>query len=188
MQKNNTISLCLITLNEEEFLNNALDNVSKYVDEIIVVDGGSTDKTVEIAKKFNAKVVFNKWPGDFSLQRNLSIDNATQDWILIIDADEIYEEKLLEKLQDWTNNNIGVDAYAFPRKNYIDGVQTAAYPDIQFRFFKNNKQIKYANKVHEMLTGYKMAAYPVDLHIIHKKTSKRQEKQNNYYNTLIENK
>lgn len=187
MQDNKTtISLCMITLNESKFISTALDNVREYVDEIIVVDGGSIDNTVKIAEKFGAKIFFHKWNNDFSEQRNNAINHATKEWILFIDADEVYEEQLLDKLKLWINNNIGIDMFAFPRKNYIDGIQTSAYPDKQLRLFKNNKIIKYVNKVHEMPTGFVMAAFPTDLHIVHKKTSSRQDKQNKYYEEIIQ--
>ena len=111
-----SISLCMITANEEKFIARALKNVLSYVDEMIVVDGGSTDKTVRIAEKLGAKVIFNKWEENFAKQRNVSLRQATKDWILVIDADEIYETKLLQELQALANNNIEIDAFAFPRK------------------------------------------------------------------------
>ena len=175
----------MITLNEESFIGNALENVKDYVDEIIIVDGGSTDNTVAIAKKLGAKVYFSKWPNDFSKQRNISLKYASKDWILVMDADEIYEKKLLENLQLYTNNNLNIDMFAFPRKNYIDGKLTDAYPDKQLRFFKNNKSILYEGIVHERPVNFNMAAYPTNLHIIHKKTSERQGQQNKRYEELI---
>lgn len=185
MKNKITISLCMIVLNEEKFLEKSLKNTSKYVDEIIIIDGGSVDKSIEIAKKFKAKVITNKWSEDFAKQRNFSLKFATKDWILIIDADEIYEKKLLDSLQKLAINNMGVDAIAFPRKNYIDGKQTDAYPDRQTRFFVNNKKIHYIDKVHEKVVGWKMIASPSDMNIIHKKTSARQNLQNKYYNKII---
>lgn len=179
-----TISLCMIVLNEEKFLARALKNVQKYVDEIVVVDGGSTDKSVEIAKKFGANVIESKWKDDFAHQRNKSLKAATKKWILVMDADEIYEVKLLKSLQNLARNNLGLDAFAFPRKNYIDGKLTSAYPDRQTRFFLNKKSIKYTGKIHEKVEGFKFIGAPTFMHIIHKKTSKRQEKQNLYYRDL----
>ena len=74
--------------------------------------------------------------------------------------------------------------FAFPRKNYIDGKQIEAYPDRQLRFFQNNVGIKYHNKIHEVPTNYKFAASPTDAHIIHKKSSARQEEQDKRYEKL----
>ena len=178
------ISLCMISLNEEPFIARALENVKPYVDEIIIVDGGSRDKTVEIAKNFGAKVYYSQWKNNFSKQRDISLKYATGDWILIMDPDEIYEKGFLDRLQLYANNNIGVNMFAVPRKNYIGGKQTNAYPDRQLRFFPNHHGIRYKKRVHEVPTGYNLIASPTNLHIIHKKTSRRQAKQNAYYATL----
>ena len=174
----------MITLNEEDFIDQALKNVKEYVDEIIIVDGGSTDKTIAISKKHGAKVFQHKWPEHFAKQRNISLKYATKDWILIMDPDETYERILLENLQLFANNNIQADMFAFPRKNYIDGKQTDAYPDRQLRFFPNNPDIKYMRKVHERPTKYSIIVSPEKMHIVHKKTSTRQKKQNIHYKKM----
>ena len=83
-----TISLCMIVKDEEEFLPGCLESVKEAVDEIIIVDTGSTDRTVEIAKSYGAKVYFHPWENDFSKARNYSISYATGDWIMYLDADE----------------------------------------------------------------------------------------------------
>lgn len=184
MPKKITISLCMIVLNEEDFLGRSLKNVSPYVDEIIIVDGGSADGTLQIAEKFGAKIIHAPWKEDFASQRNISLKHATKEWILVMDADEVYEKTLLESLQELPKNNLGIDAFAFPRKNYIDGKLTDAYPDRQTRFFRNSKKIKYKNKIHEQVFGFKFIAAPTYMHIIHRKTSKRQERQNAYYHKL----
>jgi tetratricopeptide (TPR) repeat protein len=100
--KPETISLCMIVKDEEDCLARCLESVKDVVDEIIVVDTGSTDNTVEIAKKFGAKVFHHPWEGDFSKARNYSIGYATCDWVLYLDADEelFAEDKL--KLKEVT--------------------------------------------------------------------------------------
>ena len=162
----------------------SLANVAPYVDEIVIVDGGSTDKTREIGEKFKARIIQSPWNEDFATQRNISLKYATKEWILVIDADEVYEKKALAELQALAQNNIGIDAFAFPRKNYIDGKQTSAYPDRQTRFFKRDKKIRYEKPLHEMVVGFRRIASPMDLHIIHKKTSERQALQNAHYDTI----
>jgi cellulose synthase/poly-beta-1,6-N-acetylglucosamine synthase-like glycosyltransferase len=81
--KKPTISLCMMVKNEEKFLPQCLDSVRNYVDEIIIVDTGSTDRTVEIAEKYTDKIYFHPWEEDFSKHRNQSISYATGDWIFI---------------------------------------------------------------------------------------------------------
>ncbi|MFN4149737.1 MAG: glycosyltransferase family 2 protein, partial [Candidatus Sericytochromatia bacterium] len=88
------LSLCLITKNEEKNIARCLDSVQGIVDEIILLDTGSTDKTVEIAKNYNAKIFYSDWENDFSKARNESINKATGDWILILDADEELKEEV----------------------------------------------------------------------------------------------
>src|SRR5690348_3827247 len=86
--RNDTISLCMIVKNEEKYLERCLKSVEGVVDEIIIVDTGSTDQTTEIAEKFGAKILRYQWNDDFSSARNYSLKNAKCDWILILDADE----------------------------------------------------------------------------------------------------
>ena len=83
-----TISLCMIVKNEEKMLAGCLETVKNIADEIIIVDTGSVDKTVEVAKKYNAKIFNFAWIDDFSAARNESLKHATSEWILYLDADE----------------------------------------------------------------------------------------------------
>ena len=93
-----TISVCMIVKNEEKFLAQCLKSVKDATDEIIIVDTGSTDKTVEIAQSFGAKVYHHPWRNSFSEARNHSIRYATCDWILQIDADEALEQSDVPRL------------------------------------------------------------------------------------------
>src|SRR3989338_5592832 len=95
-----TISLCMITKNEEKYLEQCLNSVKDLVDETIIVDTGSTDKTKEIAKRFNAKVYDFKWADDFSAARNESLKHATKDWILILDADEVMDKEAVKTIKE----------------------------------------------------------------------------------------
>ena len=82
------ISICMIAKNEKNYLEKCLNNIKNSVDEIIIVDTGSNDKTMEIAKKFTNKVYNFRWNNDFSEARNFSLKKAAKDWILMLDADE----------------------------------------------------------------------------------------------------
>src|ERR1700761_7887631 len=82
------ISLCMIVKNEERFLAECLASVKDVVDEINIVDTGSTDRTVEIAREFGANVIFREWRGDFGWARNEALAMATRRWTLVLDADE----------------------------------------------------------------------------------------------------
>ena len=74
-----TLSLCMITKNEEKNISRCLDSIKDIVDEIIIVDTGSTDKTIEIAKSYGANIYHYKWNNDFSKARNVSLQKATKD-------------------------------------------------------------------------------------------------------------
>ena len=87
-----TLSACMIVKNEEKLLEQCLESVKDVVNEIIIVDTGSTDNTIEIAKRYTNKVYFHEWQNNFSEARNHSLQYATDDWILIIDADEKLEK------------------------------------------------------------------------------------------------
>ena len=99
-----TISLCMIVRNEERFIGQCLGSVKDFVDEMIVVDTGSTDRTAEIAHQFGATVLDHAWTGDFSEARNYSISKASRDWILILDADERLAERDSKKLRELVRN------------------------------------------------------------------------------------
>ncbi len=88
-----TISACMIVKNEEKFLSRCLDSIKDVVDEIIIVDTGSTDNTVEIAKRYTDKIFFHEWQNSFSEARNFALQFATCEWILQIDADEELEQE-----------------------------------------------------------------------------------------------
>ena len=136
MQK---LSVTIITLNEEQNILDALESV-KWADEIVVVDSGSTDKTVEICKEYTDKVFYNPWPG-YMAQKNLAIDKASHTWILSIDADERVTPLLASEIQEALKEP-KADAYAVPRHvfyvdRWID--HSGWYPDYKVRLFRRGK-------------------------------------------------
>ena len=92
------ISLCMIVKNEERSLSRTLESVKELVDEIIIVDTGSKDSTIDIAKSFNAEIFHFDWIDDFSAARNESLKYANREWVLILDADEILDEESANEL------------------------------------------------------------------------------------------
>ncbi|SMC22440.1 Glycosyltransferase involved in cell wall bisynthesis [Desulfacinum hydrothermale DSM 13146] len=141
------ISLCMIVKNEEHNLPRCLDSVQGQVDEIVVVDTGSTDRTVEVASRYGAKMVTFAWNGDFSAARNVSLDHASGDWVLWLDADE----ELLEGTGGMTLPELAastdVDAYLVPIQNMkADGSFTAHFA---VRFFRKLEGIRFEGKAHE---------------------------------------
>lgn len=155
---NNTISLCMIVKNEEKNLHRCLNSIKDMVDEIIVVDTGSTDKTVEIAKSFEAKVYHFQWTNSFSDARNESLKYATMDWILILDADDEFCKEDKEKFRQLINNSLNESfLYFFETLNYC-----GSFPDsnnisvnLNPRLFKNNYGYTYSGAVHNQLINIK---------------------------------
>ena len=94
-----TFSVCMIVKNEERVLERCLNSIAELMDEIIIVDTGSTDKTKQIAGKFTDKIYDFTWTGDFSKARNFAFEKASCDYIYSADADEILDEENREKLR-----------------------------------------------------------------------------------------
>lgn len=137
-----SISVVINTLNEEGNLPRALASVKGFADEIIVVDMHSDDSTVEIAKKFGAKVFSHERTNYVEPARNYAISKATGDWIFILDADEELPLHLKSYLKKITTSEDSKDYYRIPRKNIIFGKwieHTNWWPDYNIRFFKKGK-------------------------------------------------
>ena len=112
------ISLCMIVKDEEDVIERCLNSVSNVIDEVIIVDTGSSDTTIEKVKSLGAKVYNFKWINDFSKARNFSFSKATKDYILWIDADDILTENDAERLLNLKENLDG-DTYLIFGKNEI---------------------------------------------------------------------
>ncbi len=150
LENKTSVSACMIVKNEEEMLPGCLDSIRNWVDEIIIVDTGSTDKTVEIAKSYGAKVYFQKWENDFSKPRNLSLSKATCDWIFIIDADEEFVPDKLPELRKALNNEkfriLSIDVYNIEPDT---GAVSSFLPSN--RFFRRDAGFYYEGIVHNQL-------------------------------------
>lgn len=145
-----TISLAMIIKNEEKNLPNALNSVKNEVDEIIIVDSGSTDKSIEIAKSFGAKIIETTWNNSFSELRNLALKNSTKDWILYLDADEILTTKNLKSFIP-KNDKIGalkcqVIGNHLQPNNKVEK-HAMSFP----RFFVNDSRLMFYGRVHEAI-------------------------------------
>ncbi len=145
-----TISACLIVKNEEKLLPHCLQSIRDWVDEIIVVDTGSTDRTVEIAQSYGAKIFHQEWESDFSKPRNLSLSQATGDWIFIIDADEEFVAEDLPVLRQVISQDkfrlISVTVYNMKRET---GECTSFLPS--YRIFRRDAGFLYEGIVHNQL-------------------------------------
>jgi glycosyltransferase involved in cell wall biosynthesis len=142
----NKISVIVLTKNEEEVIANCLNSVS-FCDEVVVIDSMSTDKTVEIAKRMNAKVYESSF-AEFSQMRNFGKEKSSGEWILYIDADELVTGQLQDEIKEIIKSG-GKDAYILLRKNYYLG--NFAWPklDRMPRLFKKTALLRWEGKLHE---------------------------------------
>jgi glycosyltransferase involved in cell wall biosynthesis len=146
------ISATIITLNEERNVARAIESL-RSVDEIVVVDSGSNDRTVEIAEKLGARVVESQWPG-YANQKNLAADQASYDWILSIDADESVSEALEAEIWRLKKSGPQFDAYTMPRMAQYLGRwirHGGWYPDRKIRLYDRRKATWEGAFVHETL-------------------------------------
>ncbi|MEI7811857.1 MAG: glycosyltransferase [Ignavibacteria bacterium] len=141
------LTLSMIVKNEEKYLRDCLESVKDIVDEIVLVDTGSTDKTIEIAREYNAKIFHFVWINDFSAARNYALSKSTGKWILYLDADERLSKDSIGELRTIIKSN-GKDA-CFCSVNSTDPEK----PNKMFytRLFRNNHKIKFKGNVHEQI-------------------------------------
>lgn len=148
-----TLSVVLAVFNEEKNLSDCLDSVKDIANEIIIVDGGSIDRTVEIAKSFGAILVHTDNPQIFHINKQKAIDKASKDWVLQLDADERVTEDLKKEIRQILNaDDKTINGYWIPRKNYFLGrflMKGGQYPDFTLRLYRRGKGKLPQKDVHE---------------------------------------
>ena len=206
-----TISFAITTHNEHVELERLLKQIISIIkpgDEIMVqLDSTATPEVKEVAEKYNVGYKFEyhriyaSLNSDFATFKNNLKKHCTRDWVFFIDADELLGDDLANNIHEIldVNHNI-VDVIAVPRINTVEGLTRdhidkwrwfvddngwINYPDYQTRICANKPEINWINKVHERLSGWKtIANLPSGYELMHPKTIERQERQNNFYNTL----
>lgn len=159
------LSLCIPTFNEEENLHIALDSAYDIADEVVIIDGGSKDKTLEIARKYGDKIKIHEVdnPPNFLVNKQRAIEKAKGEWILQLDADEAVSPELKQEIVTLLNgsiaNNVTIEqfshqpsGYYLPRKNYFLGqylMKGGVYPDYVLRLYKRQGAYFKLENVHE---------------------------------------
>lgn len=148
---NSKISLCMIVKDEEQNIGRCLNSVAGAVDEIIVVDTGSTDGTCGIVTEFGGRVATFPWNGSFSDARNASLEMATGDWIFFLDADEELAAESGNVLRRITSDET-VEGYFIKVINYLgqEGWMESC-PDLIFRLFRNRPEYRFHGAIHEQI-------------------------------------
>jgi len=159
------LSLCMIVKNEEENIGECLKSAKDMVDEIIVTDTGSTDKTIEIAKSYGAKIEHFEWIKDFSAARNYSISKANCRWIIWLDADDRVPENTVKELRKILSKEIPNKVF------YLEVSDGQGTKFLQVRVFPNKEQVKFEGRIHEqILPSIRKHRFPeikLPLEIIH---------------------
>lgn len=165
------ISLCMIVRDEEWNIEKALSSARPYVDQVVVVDTGSKDNTIQIAKNYADTLEHFKWVDDFSAARNYSLQFATQPWILVLDADEVIESDGFLRLRELSQQT-DFDGFYLIERMYCDNTESddaswkptdranpysrvyGGYRDNNkiLRFFRNSADIRFSGRIHEIVT------------------------------------
>lgn len=201
------ISLAITVCNEHKELETLLDYLSdralspEYEIVVQIDKDNHTDDVIGVIVGRGIKHWFHPLNKDFASYKNELANHCEGEYIFQIDADELPSVELLDMLPDILESNPEVDVYLVPRINTVSGIteehilkwgwryenDRINFPDYQWRIYRNNESIRWKNKVHEVLEGYKQyASLPAqdEFCLIHPKNIKRQEKQNEFYNTI----
>jgi Flp pilus assembly protein TadD len=161
------ISLCMIVRNEEESLPGMLDSIKDAVDEIIIVDTGSTDNTRAIAKGAGAIVSDFEWTDNFAAARNFSLSKATREWIFVLDADEALDSGDTARIRSLIRDS-DADGFSFETRNYscdssleawrpVAGKEVVPksfpgwFPSEKVRLFRNSPDVRFEGAIHELV-------------------------------------
>jgi hypothetical protein len=208
------ISYCISVCNEHIELASLLSTLSEQIDikvDEVCILGDEEKITTEVINVINKySKIFNhfnflRFPlnNDFASFKNKFFDLVNGDYIFQLDADEIPSVDLIQSLKSILILNESIETYLIPRENIVEGItqehiqkwgwivdnyDRINYPDYQMRIFKNNGEIKWQNKVHEILIGYKsITELPEEYCLYHYKTIEKQEKQNKLYENISYN-
>lgn len=146
----NNLTVIILTKNEEKTIRQVIQNAQKCADNILIVDSGSTDKTVEFAESCRTKVVYRAWDNDFAAQRNFALQHVTTLWVLYLDADEFLDEQLISNIENVLTKN-EEKQYSMLRRIHAFGFKYEHgifKPDEVIRMFRTDS-VHWDGKVHE---------------------------------------
>jgi tetratricopeptide (TPR) repeat protein len=146
-----TLSLCMIVKDEAEMLPRSLAAIHDAVDEIVVVDTGSSDATIEIARSFGARVIERQWTGSFADARNASFDAAGGDWLLFLDADEVLVEADAALLRELTSHTWREAFYLVETHHTGELGDGTAVTHNALRMFRNRPEYRFEGRLHEQI-------------------------------------
>ncbi len=171
------LSLCMIVKNEEKVLARCLDSAKQFVDEIIIVDTGSTDKTLDIAKRYTNKVYSFEWTQDFAKARNFAISKATCEFVMWLDADDVITKDNLQKLLILKQNLI-FDTYMLKYQIGFDENGNCTFEYYRERIFRRCDKANFKGFIHEAVVPFGKISYE-DIAITHKSIKTEKSKNRN---------
>lgn len=175
----------MIVKDEEKTLERVLSCAKEFADEIVVVDTGSKDNSVSIAKKFTDKVFDFEWVNDFSKARNFSFEKATSDYIMWLDADDVIEKIDIKKLIKLKSKITNEDVFMLPYEIAFDENGKPTFSYFRERIVKNNSKFKFVEPIHEVIIPSGKIKY-LNIPIKHKKEKLGDPKRNlNLYLNLL---
>ena len=181
-----TISVCMIVKDEEDVIDRILSCVKKFADEIIIVDTGSKDKTIEIASKYTSYIFKYTWNDNFADARNFSFSKATKDYIMWLDADDYITDENTTQILHLKKQPCDVDVYMLKYiMGFKDNNHTLEY--YRERIVKNTSEFQWVGFVHECITPKGNIKY-LDICIEHRKVKQGDPKRNlKLYNKALKN-
>ncbi len=145
------LSLCMIVRDEEEMLPRCLAAAAPAVDEIVIVDTGSRDRTIEIARSFGARVIEREWTGSFADARNVSFEAATGDWLMYLDADEVLVAEDADRLRALTGRTWREAFYLVETSYTGEAGDGTAMTHNALRIFRNRPRYRFEGRLHEQI-------------------------------------
>ncbi len=175
------IGVLLLVKDEAMLIQPLLEVLSTWTEEIVVVDTGSTDDTVEIARLYTDKVYETPLNNDFAAARNYGLERMESPWTFVVDADEMPDEHLLWWMK-WYVRHPSADAVSIMRENLIDGqpIGDRTY-ERHIRLFRSH--LRYVGKIHEQIMAPAVPS-PEEYLLYHHKTNERQQRQNEFYGSF----
>jgi len=143
------LSVCLIVKNEEKHLGDCLESIKDACNDLVIVDTGSTDRTIEIAKEYGANIFHHKWQDSFSVARNISLSKAIGKWILWIDADERLDPESIDELLSIVSRDEKAIYTCIIKSQYQLYDNLDVFPN--YKLFSNGYGVKFQNRCHEQI-------------------------------------
>ena len=180
------ISVCLIIKNEEKHLDKCLGSIYKKFYEILILDTWSTDDSIKIATKYTDNIYYRDWDWSFSNARNYIKSKAKWDYILILDADEYFDDLNINKIYNLIEKYKNIDVFDFIRINYWDYFKKKENVS---RLYKNKEEIFYINKIHERLEySFSLNYFLTDICFYHNSSIKWKKWNDlSYYEEIFKN-